>query len=282
MSNEKEPWEIPAWHSIRRESVLVRHLIGSGATALGRANYADQTGEYYTAFFGLSIGLERLAKLTLVADHAISNAGAMPAEKLIRNYGHKLIDLLDAADEVGAKHSLTLRYSRPTSAVSKKIIDCLDAFADAARGRYANFAALGDPNLTQAEPIRKWWGDVAELILKEHNYGRSVQKRVESRAHVVDALMSPISLVHYFNESGDAMQEVLTASIRTGQTEQVQKYGRYYALTIVRWLAELFSKAARSASDTHRVHAFHGAWEHFQTYTLGDDFLKSRKNWPLN
>jgi hypothetical protein len=35
---------------------------------LGRANYANKFGEYYTAFFGLSIGLERLAKLVLVAD----------------------------------------------------------------------------------------------------------------------------------------------------------------------------------------------------------------------
>jgi hypothetical protein len=190
---------------------------------LGRANYADQTGEYYTAFCGLSIGLERLAKLILVADHAISNSGEMPAEKIVRKYGHKLADLIKAADEIGIKHSLKLDYSRPTTAISEKIIECLDAFADAGRGRYANLAALGDPNLGQEEPIRKWWSDIAELILKEHYYGKAIQKRVEGRARVVDDLMSSISHVLYINENGDAMRDVLTSSIRTGQTQIVQQ-----------------------------------------------------------
>jgi hypothetical protein len=45
----------------------------------------------------------------------------------------------------------------------RKIIECLDAFADANRGRYANFVALDDQNLSQEEPVSKWWGEVAEL-----------------------------------------------------------------------------------------------------------------------
>jgi hypothetical protein len=281
MSKPGNPWDIPEWHSIGREAALVRHLIGSGATALGRANYADQIGEYYTAFFGLSVGLERLAKLILVADHAISNGGAMPAEKAIRQFGHKLANLMDAADKINVKHSLKLRFPRPADPISLKIVECLDAFADAGRGRYANFAALGDPNLGKEEPIRKWWGEVAELILKEHYYGRPAQKRVEERAKLVDALMSPVSMVLQINEAGDAMQDALTASIRTGQTELVQRYGRYHALTVVRWLSEVFSELSRSAAHKHNVDAFYAVWEYFQTYTVEDAFLKTRKNWPL-
>src|SRR6185312_6445731 len=186
MSGQGNPWDIPEWHSIGREAALVRHLIGSGTTALGRANYADKIGEYYTAFFGLSVGLERLAKLILVADHAISNNGQMPAEDVVRRYGHKLIDLMDAAHTAATKHALKLRYSRPTTAINMKIVECLDAFADAGRGRYANFAALGDPNLGREEPINKWWGEVAELILKEYYYGKPIQRNVEGRASVID------------------------------------------------------------------------------------------------
>ena len=101
MPSDKNPWDIPEWHAIGRETALVRHLIGSGITALGRANYADQRGEYYTAFFGLSVGLERLAKLILVADYAICNDGHMP-------FGHKLIDLMTVAETFSAKHNLEL------------------------------------------------------------------------------------------------------------------------------------------------------------------------------
>jgi hypothetical protein len=81
MDRNKNPWDIPKWHALGREAALVRHLVGSGASALGKANYADQMGEYYTAFFGLSIGLERLSKLILVADFAITNDGKMPEKK---------------------------------------------------------------------------------------------------------------------------------------------------------------------------------------------------------
>ena len=33
----------------------------------------------------------------------------------------------------------------------------------------------------------------------------------------------------------------IAASIRTGQTEIVRRYGRYHTLTVVRWLSEEFS-----------------------------------------
>ena len=97
MPGQRNPWDIPEWHAIGRETALVRHLIGSGVTALGRANYADKKGEYYTAFFGLSVGLERLAKLILVADYVISNSGQMPEERVVRRFGHKLVELMQAA-----------------------------------------------------------------------------------------------------------------------------------------------------------------------------------------
>lgn len=281
MVGAQNPWDVPEWHYIGRECALVRHLIGSGATAIGRANYADQKGEYYTAFFGLSVGLERLAKLILVADHAISNSGQMPSEKVVRKYGHKLPALLDEAEQVARRHGLELQYGRPVNAISKKALESLDAFADASRGRYANFAALGDPNLSNHEPIRKWWGEVAELILKEHYFGKPVQRRIEGRASVVDAVLSPVSLVLYIDETGATMRDVLTASIRTGQTDIVQRFGRFYLLAIARWLAEIYSEIARAACYNHNIDAFFGSWELFQTYTLPDSFLKTRKIWPL-
>jgi hypothetical protein len=274
------PWDIPEWHFIGREAALVRSLIGSGVTALGTANYADRTGEYYTAFFGLSVGLERLAKLVLVADHAISNAGAMPRQDVIKQYGHRLRTLVDKSDEVARKRSLELQFQRPTHEISEKVIECLDAFADAAKGRYANFAALGDPNLGVEEPISKWWNEVAELILQNYYYGKPVQQRVEARAKVVDALMSPVSLVHHTSETGTEMRDVLSASIRTGQTDLVQKYGRYHALLVVRWLSEVFSELALLASALG-FDAFYGVWEYFQTYTVEESFLRTRKKWPL-
>ncbi|MCY3824215.1 MAG: hypothetical protein OXG62_10140 [Nitrospinae bacterium] len=281
MVKQKNPWEAPGWHSIGREASLVRHLIGSGVTSLGKANYADKEGEYYTAFFGLSIGLERLAKLILVADFTILNDGQMPAEEVVRNFGHKLVLLLDTVNEISINHNLVLEYTRPNSEISNVIVECLDAFADASRGRYANFASLGDPNLGPEEPIRKWWGDVVELILAEHYYGKPVQERVEGNATIIDSLMSSVSTVFYFDEEGDAIKDVYSASVRTGQTEIVQCFSRFYALMVVRWLSDVFSQLSQKACGEHNVEAFFGVYEYFNTYRVADNFLKTRKIWPL-
>ncbi len=281
LQTKGNPWDIPEWHSLQREAKLIRHMVGSGVTALGRANYADKSGDYYTAFFGLSVGLERLAKLILVADYSISNSGRMPEEKVVRKFGHRLGDLFDAVEVISQSRNLSLGHHRPNSTICTKIIECLDSFADAGRGRYANFAALGDPNLSQDEPIEKWWGEVAETILDSHYYGKLAQKRVEARAQALDQMMSPVTVVVYIDEKRAPMQDVLTASIRTGQTEIVQRFGRFYTLTVVRWLAELLSKLSELACYDNNVDAFYGVWEHFRTYTVDDSLLRSRKNWPL-
>jgi hypothetical protein len=281
MPGDRNPWDIPEWHSVRREAALIRHLVGSGVTALGRANYANKVGEYYTAFCGLSIGLERLAKLSLVVDYTITHGGKMPEQQVVRKFGHNLNGLASAVDAVAQKRQLALTFGRPIGGISDKIVECLDHFADARRGRYANFAALGEPNLSQDEPIGKWWDEVAELILRQHYFGQAVQARVESRAQLIDAVISPFSLFRFTSEIGDRIDDVLSGSIRTGQTEIVQRFGRYYALTVVRWLAEVYSDLAYSATYDHDIDAFFGSWEYLQTYTVEDSFLRTRKVWPL-
>jgi len=273
--------DIPEWRYIGREAALARHLIGTGVTALGHANYADKVGDYYTAFFGLSIGLERLAKLIFVADYAIDHAGKMPDEMIVRKYGHGLSRLMNAVDVVGAKYEFKLEYGRPTSSIVVKIVECLDAFADASRGRYANFGALGDPSLGTEEPVGRWWSDVAEDILAAHFYGKPVEARVRQQAGLVDAMMSRFSVVLHTDEKGGAMQDIYTASFRTGQTVVVQKYGRFYSLTLVRWLCDVLSSISRMAFCDYNLTPFFGVWEHFYGYRVDDSFLKRRKVWPL-
>lgn len=275
------PWEATERHALGREASLVRHLIGSGATAIGRANYADKMGEYYTAFFGLSVGLERLSKLILVTRYAIENRGRMPDERVVRKYGHKLIDLTNEVEDISENMHLLLSYSRPRQDVPQKILECLDSFADARRGRYANFASLDNPNLSVDEPINKWWGEVAECILKEHYYGKPAQRRVEGKAELIDAMISPFTMVMHTNERGDSMLNVKSASIRTSQNAIVQKWGRYHSLTIARWLATVLSELSHIACYKHGIEVFFGLNEYFHSYTVDDSFLKTRKLWPL-
>jgi hypothetical protein len=264
--------------ALLREAALVRHLLGSGATALGRATTG--LGEYYSAFFGLSIGLERLTKLILVADWAISNNGQMPLQKFVCQFRHELARLMDEVDAVIAKRAITLDYGRPNNPVCIQIIECLDGFADARRGRYANFATLGDPNLGNQEPIRQWWGRVADLILKERYFSKRVQERAEAQADLVGQIISP-AIVWHTSEIGDPIRNVASGSTLSSQNCIVQQWARYYALTIVRWLADAFSKLATEGCYKHSVHALFGVEEYFRAYTLDDSSLRRYKIWPL-
>ncbi|MCZ4288597.1 hypothetical protein [Hoeflea alexandrii] len=280
--NRVEPFSIPEWKALHREASLVSQILGSGATALGRASYGSGFGEYYTAFFGLTIGIERLAKLILVADFAIDNGGTLPGQAVVRRYGHRLKDLIGKADQIATKRDISVPYLLPTDPICSAVIDCLDEFSDASKGRYANFEAIGNPNFNAAdEPVNKWWTEVVEPILDKHYRGRRTESRVKQRAAIMNALVGDSVFIHHTNETGAVISNLTTASERTGQTKWAQKYGRFYTLSVVRWLSHIFDEMTHTAGYQPGLESLFGHYEFFQTYTVDDYFLLTRKVWPL-
>lgn len=258
-------------------------IIGSGATALGRASYGSGFGEYYTAFFGLSIGIERLAKLILVADYAMDNNGTLPERYIVLKYGHKIKALIEDVDRIAKKRNISVPYLAPTDAICTAVVNCLDAFSDASKGRYANFEAIGNPNFNAAnEPVNKWWSEVVEPILDRHYRGKKAEVGVKQRAAVIDAMIGEISMVLFTDETGNMMSDVSAASERTGQTKWAQKYGRLYALSVVRWLSHIFAELVNEAAYRKGIDSLSGHNEFFTTYTVDDNFLRTRKVWPLH
>jgi hypothetical protein len=277
-----DPFTLPEWKALHREASLVSQIIGSGATALGRASYGSGFGEYYTAFFGLSIGIERLAKLILVADYAIDNGGALPGQSVVRKYGHQIKALVDNVDQIAKKRNISVPYLEPTDSICAAIINCLDAFSDASKGRYANFEAIGNPDFNAAgEPVNKWWSEVVEPILDQHYRGKKAELGVRQRVAFIDAMIGEVSMVLFTDETGNTMSDVSTASERTGQTRWAQKYGRFYTLSVVRWLSKIFSALIYDAAYRKGIDSLFGHDEFFATYILSDDFLLTRKIWPL-
>lgn len=277
-----DPLNKSEWKSLHLESELVRQLLGAGVTSLGKANYADGKGNYYVAFFSLSLGIERLAKLILVADYAITNHGKMPSQSELRAYGHELDQLIQKVDAISKTHKQKLEYSHPDNPISGAIIKCLDSFADASRGRYANFEFVGNPqNGNQHEPVSLWWNEVAQLILQEHLSGTKQEAILKAHAAFAAHVLGNDSITLHQIETGDIVQDIEALSLRTGQTKIVQKYGRYYTLLVIRWLSEVFSKLSQHACYQAKIPVFFGHSEYFDTFTVPDEFLKTRRTWPL-
>ncbi|NIJ06531.1 hypothetical protein FHS31_000113 [Sphingomonas vulcanisoli] len=283
MMSRPDPFSLPEWRALNREASLVSQIIGSGATALGRASYGSGFGEYYTAFFGLSIGIERLAKLILVVDYAMDNSGSLPEQRSVRRFGHNLKTLMSKVEEVATRRAISVRSIGPSHPICAAVVDCLDAFADASQGRYANFEAIGNRSFDpQIEPVNKWWNLVVEPILDLHYRGKRAEAGVKERAQIINAMIGHVTIVRHTDESGRTMSDVETASERTGQTKWAQRYGRFYTLSVVRWLSYIFSDMVREASYRQGIDSLFGHYEFFSSYTVDDHFLLNRKIWPLS
>jgi hypothetical protein len=111
------------WQALSREASLAAEQMGMGVTVLAKANYAHHA-HYPQAFFALSIGMERAAKLALLLEHAIRNEGHFPASRQLRDYGHNLKNLLRDVDQIDVGD-----YKLPATPIHVAILDTLSEFA---------------------------------------------------------------------------------------------------------------------------------------------------------
>lgn len=95
------------WMPLIREGGIASESFYAGLTALRRANYA-QTSLYSHAFFGITIGLERMCKLAILLDSRAAPGGKYPSDAEFRNkYGHDLVKLFAAVDAFGNRSATT-------------------------------------------------------------------------------------------------------------------------------------------------------------------------------
>lgn len=276
-----DPFSEPDWMALHRESLLVSQIIGSGVTALGRASYGDRFGEYYTAFFGLSIGTERLAKLILVADYAMNNGGSLPSQRVVRGHGHDIKSMIEEIEAAAKGRGIKELYSTQGSKICAAIVECLDAFASASKGRYANFEAIGNPAFNPAdEPVEKWWTEVVEPILDLHYRGTRAEQDVINRSAMIDLLMGRSAIVRYADETGKSISDISSAVKRSEKAAWAQKYGRFYTLCVARRLAYIFCEVTNAAVRDKNIHNLRGHGDIFLPYIVEDDYMKRRKTWP--
>ena len=279
MSMSQNPWDFPEWHGFARETSLSVGLICAGVNSLGRATYAD-LGEYYVALFGISNGVERLGKLVWAADFRLDH-GRSPTDGELRKLGHKLDHIVDAVRNVERKRKLPVQYSFPEDELTGAIIESLTTFADASRGRYANFETIrGAPS--PYDPVTHWWEHVVERILARHFRGTRHEERAEANATLIQGLIGESSHVLHHDETGQRISTIIGGSMRTAENGMAQKYGRYYTLRLVRWMSDVFKEVGSSCPAGTPDPVLFGHDERVRTFLVPDQFLLTRKRWPLS
>jgi hypothetical protein len=155
----------PKFLALSREAGLAAESVAAGLTTIRKAHYGSG-GIYTTAFFQLTIGIERVLKLILVVDFMLDNNGQFPDDKYVRSKGHDLSALIDSAKSVANRRNLVLRFSYPDDPITAAVVEVLTEFATATR--YYNLDYLtGGRSKNMSDPLKAWYERVGALIFAE-------------------------------------------------------------------------------------------------------------------
>ncbi|MGF6527639.1 hypothetical protein [Variovorax sp. PvP013] len=159
---------------LAQEAHLTKNTLLSGFDLLLKANFfQDKEGYFYSSFFHVSIGIERMLKLAVITHYMLTNHYATPTVKhLKREFGH------DVKTLYGECAKLTLSY-RPTrtkqpalTAEDEALIDFFTEYA--INSRYFNLNELCEAKLNRS-PLDQWL-DIARSIYEQHTPRQVRQK----------------------------------------------------------------------------------------------------------
>jgi hypothetical protein len=265
--------------ALNRETELVKRVTCSGLTALRKAT-PSRPGLYYDAFFGISIGLERFAKLAWLIDEWITK-GAFPTNKDLRTKGHNLRLLLDLAATI--RSSRQWRQSVPplhstlsTDAVTASAIKFLSDFAKTTR--YFNIDFLVGENVSQmSDPIKMWHSTVGVAVLCMPKVkARGVRRHAQ--AATIEHVMTP-AIVIATSADGMPLRNVSALAVSELEAMEINKQAQWKILGIVRFLCLLLIDLSELANAAE--HCFIPDLREHLAFFCGDDpIIRRYKRWP--
>lgn len=166
----------------QQEGFLARSSLLAGFNALRKANVDDTNkGLFYSAFFELSIGFERLMKLVLVIDHMARNdLCPMTDQELKNKYGHKIESLYKSCVELNERLGKSSDDFYAEGTFEWDIIHFLHEFALSAR--YYNLSKLTNGQRTN-DPLSEWWSLLTRVIHSDVSQKKLEKIQTESLAY---------------------------------------------------------------------------------------------------
>lgn len=270
------------WFLLEQEGLLAQACLCNGLTALRRANLGDKKGLFYSAFFELSIGFERVLKLVLILDHMARNRLVPPDSKTVEDYGHKLRSLFDATKSVCAVRGVTVLDAFQADSLPIIILGFLDDFAHPG-GRYSNINKLtGHRHESMADPIMQW-GEIATQIMQTHATPKE-RKRAQLNGQMASAAFgnAAASLMSDLNQQQMA---VAPLHVRAAELDTAAKHAIYALVTLIAALREVIDSLCGSAwtanpPGTSGVADVPDMKEFFQFAWADRQYVMRKRQWP--
>lgn len=270
------------WFLLEQEGLLAHACLCNGLTALRRANLGDKKGFFYSAFFELSIGFERVLKLVLILDHMTHNKLVPPDSKTVEDYGHKLCFLLEATKAVCATNGVTELGAFSADSLPIVILGFLDDFAHPG-GRYSNINKLtGHRYQSKADPILQW-GKIANRIIHEHATHKERQ-RAELNGQIASAAFGDAAACLISDLDQEPM-DVARMFTRASELDAAAKHAIYALVTLIAALRDVIGSlcdSARAANppDTSGIADVPEMKEFFQFAWADRQYVMRKRRWP--
>lgn len=127
---------------------------------------------YMQAFFNLSIGMERLLKLTLLMNFTYLNK-QFPDKLFFKESGHNIYDLYQKCIEIAQDHNKRKIFEKllyvNNSSTHISILNNISSFAE--NTRYFNLNEISNPTLKEM-PFKRWQREIEYVLISRYNLNK--------------------------------------------------------------------------------------------------------------
>lgn len=243
---------------LANEAHLTRSMLISGLNSLRRANIILK-GEYYQAFFSLSIGFERMLKIIYIREYQSKYEGLFPSGNELKKLSHNLVELWDYID------------MDKLEGIHKDILQFLDSFAGYAR--YYNLDIIMDKDGKNKEcgDVLKNWASIQRNILNASGKESNLSTNQCQFAKIMDGTC--VTLMH--NLEGEELSSVSRLMEEEKNSDIIQGYSVQYIFEIIKIMYYRIDKIEkvdyRMPVLTEFFDFFIDYWKPYQ--------IRNKKNW---
>ncbi len=223
---------------LQQEAILAKSSILSGFEFMIKGGFDDvYKGHYYTSFFQLSVGIERMLKLVIISDHMFRNDYQPPDIKTIKSYGHDLLALYQRAKEISTTYSNAALPVLENENIRNNILIFMNDFA-AATGRYHNISNIAQ--VTNPDPLTMWW-DIIDQI-KCNDFSSRTHSWIENE--VARRLNPNLQMQDIVENTG-----YVSGVYRFIMVDKANYYAVWNTLELVKPIIKLLSAISRKAHE---------------------------------
>jgi hypothetical protein len=210
----------PKVQAMFREVGICSQMIGAGLTNIRKADFVTHW-KFGSAFFELTIGVERFCKLIIVRRYQRLNNGAFPDNSYVRRFSHSIEDLIrevtkECDSECIGKNDIV-----------DQIIIFLSEFAK--ESRYYNLDSLTKNLPKEKDPLRIW-KSIQNAILKLHDKKREYSP---GEKKIIGAL-DEIAIFRYRDLDGTGINNAVDFYEVGKAVDLIQSYSVYYIYLLIK------------------------------------------------